>query len=223
MQEILNDAARWDAGCGNDKVRNEFVIPHVSQLLNAMKPKTILDVGSGTGFTARHIDQKLNYRPDWVLLDSNSERLALAAEKRPSNMKSEFICGNFLSAKAVDRKFDALFFGFTLLELGAGDEILSRIDSLCAQGGAVIVAQPDVMQDVLASGDSDADLLKRFTAGPVDLRKVDKFTQAEYPFHAERFESVTYKVMQLGFTLKTFGKEIFDESAVFLLAFVRRD
>ncbi len=138
-------------------------------------------------------------------------------------MTKKLICGNFLSADVIDQKFDALFFGFTLLELGTGDDVLARIEQLCAQDGTIIIAQPDVMQDVLASNGGDGDLLKRFAVGPVDISKTDKFTQAVYPFHAERFESVAYKIMQLGFALEKFDKEVFDDSAVFLLAFTRRN
>lgn len=220
---MLNDAVLWDTGCKTDKVRNDFVIPIGIDLFNKRQPKSILDVGAGTGFTARHIDEKLNFRPNWCLLDSDAERLAFAASKFSVNMKSEIKCDNFLSADFADRKFDALFFGFTLLELGTCEKVLSQIDRLSAKRGVVVIAQPDVMQDVLASGHGDANLLEKFAAGPVSLRKVDKFTGAEYPFQAERFESVTHKVMQLGFSLERFEKEVFDGRAVFLLAFTRQD
>jgi ubiquinone/menaquinone biosynthesis C-methylase UbiE len=223
LGELLNDADRWEVGCKNDKVRNEFVIPETARLFHTLRPRSILDIGDATGFTARHIDEKLNYRPSWTLLDSDSERLALASVKCPVNMNFEIRRDNFLSIKPVERKFDALFFGFTLLEIGTGQDVLSQIDSLCAKKGVVVVAQPDVMQDVLASSESDSSLLGRFAAGSVSLRKTDKFTKVEYPFHADRFESVTYKVMQLGFSLERFAKESFDGRAVFLLAFVRQN
>lgn len=223
MLEILNEAARWEKGCETDRVRNEFVVPIAIQLFNVLQPKSILDVGAGTGFTARHIDQKLNYRPNWSLLDSDSERLALASRKCPQGMVVKTICDNFLSAASIVEKFDALFFGFTLLELGTNEQVLSQIDRLCAKRGAIVIAQPDVMQDVLAIASNDTNILNAFAAGPVSLRKIDKFTEAEYPFHAERFESVTYKLMRLGFSLERFEKEVFDGRVVFLLAFVRRD
>jgi ubiquinone/menaquinone biosynthesis C-methylase UbiE len=221
LEEVLTDAERWEAGCDRDDVRNKFVIPVVGQMFNVLRPNSVLDVGAATGFTARHIDSQLNYRPNWCLLDSSSERLTLASDKCPSTMNAEVVCDDFLNSKAIERKFDALFFGFTLLELGTGDEVLSRIDSLCAKRGVVVIAQPDVMQDVLANDGSNSNLVQKFVAGPVNLRKTDKFTHTEYPFHAERFESVTYKVMRLGFSLERFEKEVFDGRAVFLLAFTR--
>jgi ubiquinone/menaquinone biosynthesis C-methylase UbiE len=220
---MSNNAACWDNGCQTDKVRNEFIIPVVIDLFNAIRPQSILDVGAGTGFTARQIDRKLDYRPNWCLLDRDPERLDFATGKCPPRMNLETRCENFLSAKLACLSFDALFFGFTLLELGTGEDVLSSIDRLCGAKGTVIIAQPDVMLDVLAKGEHDPSLLKKFATEPVSLHKTDKFTLAEYPFHAERFESITYKVMRLGFSLERFEREVFDGGAVFLLAFVRRD
>ena len=223
MQKFSDGAIQWDVGCENDCVRKNFIIPAATRLFSELKPESILDVGAGTGFTARHIDDKLNYCPSWTLLDSNPDRLALATSKCPSSMKFEIKCENFLIMESTKRKFDALFFGFTLLELGTGDEVLSRIDNLCSKQGTIVIAQPDVMQDVLASCSSDTSMLENFISGPVSLRKTDKFTKTEYPFHAERFESVAYKVMQLGFSLVRFEKEVFDGRAVFMLVFRRQN
>jgi hypothetical protein len=115
----------------------------------------------------------------------------------------------------------ALFFGFTILEIGIAEGTLKRIDELCADDGMVILVQPDVIQDVLASTSNSSDLLERLLTGPIDIQKVDRFTNEPYLFRAERFEAVVHKIMQLGFTLQRFEKEIFDGKAVFLLAFNR--
>jgi hypothetical protein len=77
------------------------------------------------------------------------------------------------------------------------------------------------MQDVIAKNADMSQIVADFIKGPVGLDKVDKFTGNNYPFQAERFESVAYKIMKLGFVMQSFEKETFDGRAVFLLAFSR--
>lgn len=219
---MATDAENWDTGSQNDHVRNDFIIPNLAAILNQYKPQSILDVGAATGYVARKVDGKLNYRPKWTLLEQNSERLKFAFEKKPTAMIADPVESSFLETAKPIIKYEALVISFTLLELGMSDDVFRRIRESCSTSGIVVIALPDVWGDVLVASQSDTLIAERFLTKSVTIQKIDKFTSTEYPFIAQRLELLIYSILELGFILELFKKNDFDTGTVYLLAFKSR-
>jgi ubiquinone/menaquinone biosynthesis C-methylase UbiE len=82
-------AERWEIGCRNDPVRNDFLIPNLIRVIDALKPDRILDIGAGTGYIPRLVDDGLSYRAVWTLIDINSSRLEVSRKLQSDRMFSK--------------------------------------------------------------------------------------------------------------------------------------
>jgi SAM-dependent methyltransferase len=109
-ETMTDNADRWEHGCQRDDVRNRFVIPRAAEIFNQFRPHSILDVGSGTGYTARLIDNILKYRPTWSLIDCDADRSRIAAANKPEAMDAGFICSDFIGTDFGNQKFDCPVF-----------------------------------------------------------------------------------------------------------------
>jgi SAM-dependent methyltransferase len=220
MLEAAAEATRWEHGCQLDDVRNHFIAPHVTRLIEQYRPASILDVGTGTAYLPRVIDQSLSYRPHWTLIDLNSSRLALAEQLVGPAMQAVTVVADILSYQCAAR-FDAVLTTFTMLEIADADRFVQALPALLNEDGLFIVSLPDAWPDVLAHGASDANVVQAFLSGSVALPKVDKFTGDSYPFQATRTETLISRVLAEGFSLFELIESQRDRGT-YLLAFHRR-
>lgn len=190
--------------------------------MGAYRPGTILDVGAGTGYIARAIHERLTYKPNWILLDLNKERLSLASEHSPSDMAIELIHGDVFSAPLGARAFDAVLITFTLLEIDDIDRLCKLLATHMSPGAVLALAVPDAWVDVLEYANIDPCIIERYTAGPITIPKRDKFTGEEYPFRAVRIEDLLGRVLKAGFDLFDLSHGRAGTASAFVLAFRRR-
>lgn len=217
-----SDAENWDTGSQNDIVRNDFVIPRVADFLNTYQPATILDVGAATGYIARKVDGRLNYKPNWVLFDHCAPYLKFALEHLPKGMLAKAIQGDFLDLPVSFGQYEALLLSFTLLEVSDIDRAVNAISANCKNDGVVIIVLPDAWNDVLAASHDDPDIAKLFLANTVEIQKIDKFTGTKYPFNARRLELWVHKIMLSGFTLDRFEIGNFDNGNTYIMVFQKQ-
>jgi SAM-dependent methyltransferase len=212
----------WERGCAADSVRNEFVVPQIVEFFSRTRPDTILDVGSLTGYMAREINTALSYAPAWTLLDCDAGAVAFARASIPAGMSARLI-NQRLQDFASGEKFAAALLTFTLLELGDRTGIFEAIGSQLREGGHLVIALPDCLQDVIAEVRSGAqlDLLDEFVRADVQIPKIDKFTAEPYPFFAVRLTRVIAEVIEANFTLIELMRHDFEEGGVFLMYFQR--
>ena len=217
MDEVLD----WEDGSRTDPIRNEFVIPFVSEYLNKERIPSIIDIGAATGYLSREINQRLSYDASWTLVDSDRRRLDYAETNRPQNMKQQIICGDALDSIFNDVRYEAVLVSFSLLELGTSQTVMQKLNSLCATDGSLIFIVPDVWQDILAESmkSGSHDIVSKFLEKPVNLTKVDRFTGVEYPFIADRLERIIDCVMQMEFSLKVFTEHSIGSKRVYGLIF----
>jgi ubiquinone/menaquinone biosynthesis C-methylase UbiE len=195
------EAANWERGCRRDRMRNDFLIPSVARVVEAVKPASILDVGCGTGYVARAVDKLLVHRPSWTLLDQNQARLNVAMAEKQTSMAAEIICVDVDSFQPA-KPYGAVFLTFTLLEFDHHAGVLAHLAALTGDEGIFVIALPDVWRDVLEFDKQDPKTAAKFLQGSVTLSKVDKFTGLAYPFHAHRIEQVIARILRLGFALE---------------------
>lgn len=194
-------AQLWDEGCRRDKTRNIFIIPQIVRILAAEMPGSVLDIGSGTGHIAREVNRLLVVKPEWTLLDINRERLRLADQLKPAEMRQETLFANICGPLLKKSKFDAALAIFTLLEMHALDAFAKSTWSLLNDRAILLVAMPDAWTDVLAEAKSNPAVLSEFMDGRASICKIDKFTQSVYPFHAVRIENLLQIFLSRGFHL----------------------
>jgi len=206
---------KWDDGCKDDHVRNVFIIPKLINLFSEIKVDRVLDVGAGTGYIARTIDARLSCETSWTLLDRDQNRIDFAETLIPSDMQAETYVGEFLLDDGYGQSYDLVLILFTLLEMELKLELFSKVNSVLIEGGHVVIAMPDSLEDVHKAALEDPSLLNDFLDGKCVVEKTDKFTDESYPFKAHRFEYIVQLMLYSEFSLekmysyKNSGKETF--------------
>lgn len=218
MGDSIIAARRWEKGCQDDAIRNEFVIPQMARMLNARRPARILDLGAGTGYIARRINDRLDLPAEWVLLDPDAGRMHVAAELKPDLMHQELVQGE-LASLVGPAGFDAIIVSFTLLEIEDIEGCARDIRSKMAEAGILIVAGPDAWEDVVSASESGFDIARTFLRDKVSLSKSDKFTGQPYPFQAIRHEALITIVLRAGFSLEELVRSD-SERGAYLLNFL---
>ena len=216
MQRTTN-AERWDAGCETDEVRNDFIIPQLVRLFDEERPKTILDVGSATGYVSRKVDERLSYSPEWTILDADADRIALAEKRKPSSMNQESLVCDVMTLPPTKGPYDAALVAFTLLEVTDIECCVRRVRQAMNEHATLVVVLPDAWGDVLRH---TTEVVSNFVVGPVNIPKVDKFTGQSYPFRAVRIEETIGAILRCGFQLFELTRSAIG-GGTFLLAFRR--
>lgn len=199
MTEFDDDFIKWENGSSNDPVRNEFIIPKLIEIIRKEKPNNILDLGCATGYIARKVNSKLDYSPEWLLVDSKSEHLVYAKSKNVS--KFNYLCSDIFNLK-ID-PFKMVVLSFTLLEFVLNKNRAQSLANKCSNNGLMIIFLPDTQQDILREVESHGKLktLSEFTETHVNISKIDKFTDTKYPFIAQRMCFIIKALVQCGFHL----------------------
>lgn len=220
MGDSRDRADKWERGCRADPIRNELVIPTLIQMLAETQPRSILDVGCGTGYIAREVDRGLDFAPRWTLLDLDQARLSLAADNAPFGMNYELAQQNLFSLNADELSFDLVLAAFTLLEIPSPLHAVGHLSGLVRPGGQLIVVMPDCLNDVWASPISPQ-AKAEFVSGSAQVEKIDKFTGTPYPFNAVRTEFVIDAALRSGLRLAGLTISGSTEARVFFLRFER--
>jgi ubiquinone/menaquinone biosynthesis C-methylase UbiE len=215
------EAERWEAGCKADQLRNAFIVPQIVTRLQAAQPLRIIDVGCGTGYVARAVDDQLVYCPEWTLLDINSARLQLCDEIRPHKMRHQTVCSDILKFEP-ESLFDAALLTFTMIEIADAEGTLAAVSRVLRMGGALLIALPDSWEDAIQLLPNDI-AVKKLLDGRVEIPKTDKFTGAVYPFYALRIERAIQICLAAGFVLSDLIRSVGYSPTAYLLQFVRSD
>jgi len=215
----MSTADKWDDGCKEDEVRNEFVIPKLVQLINEMRPSQVLDIGTGTGYIVRSVDACVRQKPEWTLIDMDEERIAFAVKEMSQSVNFKVYTKNFMEDEIQGGPFDFVLLLFTLLELDLKMELFSKVKQLTSENGYVVITMPDSLEDVLKSAVKTPSLLSDFVKGRCVLGKVDKFTEEEYPFKAHRFEYIVQLMLQSSFSLIKMFSHMNGDNETFMLVF----
>jgi SAM-dependent methyltransferase len=218
---VISEAERWERGSNDDPLRNKFVIPILAEVVRQNRPRTILDVGAGTGYVARKIDALLDFSPSWTLIDLSEDRLQLARTLCSQDSKLECLRGNVFDWPWEVGRFDAVLITFTLLEIQDVDKLCGLISHHTTNGSLLAVTMPDAWIDVLEHAGADPEIVRKYVEGPVEIPKLDKFTGQRYPFRATRIEDLLSRILKAGFTLKRLEHGRVGNQSAFVLAFYR--
>jgi SAM-dependent methyltransferase len=214
-------AERWEIGCRNDPVRNDFLIPNLIRVIDALKPDRILDIGAGTGYIPRLVDNGLSYRAVWTLIDINSSRLEVSRKLQSDRMFSKNVVAD-IAKHNFDEQFDCALVTFTMLEIFDVHILINRFPSIVRNEGTLLISLPDTWRDVLEHGCHQPEAIKEYLIGSTSLPKIDKFTNDLYPFKAVRIEHLISRVLASGFELTELTESEGDHAGIYLLSFRRR-
>ena len=216
------DAADWEDGCANDEIRNRFIVPQLSRLIDRRRPSRILDLGAATGYIARSVDRNLTYRPHWIIVDCDNGRLALAHELCREGIVCTIIASDLkkLDAEKVLAPVDLIVLSFTLLEFEDKESVISLLPSLTVVGGFVFIVMPDPWEEVLQAHEPSLEYARALISGSLSLAKTDRFTGSVYPFYVARLETLISLMIVQGFALVDLDRGG-DRGQVFALTFQR--
>lgn len=212
------EAQAWEKGCANDTIRNDFIIPHLAELVESERPSRILDLGTGTAYILRKVDEKLSYRPEWFALDHSDERLKLAQALKRPDMNLRLILSSIDTDMCKFAPIDLVSIIFTLLELPDPFFVISSISVMLRPGSILVIVVPDVWRDAFQMNGQTSGSANALLEGGIDLAKIDKFTGQPYPFHARRIEHLIASVLDRSFALEAL-KQGGKSGEVFLMVF----
>jgi SAM-dependent methyltransferase len=192
----------WEAGCLGDPIRNEFVIPALEEEILQFKPKTIIDIGCGTGFISRMLAKRLSQFPiQWHLLDNEPSMLRFAQEKSKT-ARTIFhhldLCDHLPNGAP---ECDLGFIAYTFLDVVVTETVVRNISALIKSTKHLLIFMPDVLEDVIHAAQECPALLQEYRMGHCSLEKLDKFTRAKVFFEANRVEHVIGAFVNKGFKL----------------------
>jgi len=202
VEKMKSSAEKWDDGCKTNDVRNVFVIPKMIQLINELKPSRVLDIGTGTGYMAKCIDEKIEVDVEWTLIDQDADRIDFVNKNLPASVNFQALTTNFITDDVTRHRFDLVLLLFTLLELNLEVGLFSKIQRQTSDNGVVVITMPNILEDVLKAAVEEPSLLTDFAEGRCVLGKIDKFTGEAYPFKAHRFEDIVQLMLHSGFSLE---------------------
>jgi len=185
------DPEAWDIGCARDMVRNELVIPHLRELLRRSGARSVIDIGCGSGYIAREVARGLEQSVAWRLIDVDQDTLAYAVRSMSDEHDVQELLID-LTCPAVEGAMQApfAFAAFTLLEFPMTQTVATNLAAFVDPGGILALYMPDVLADVERAELTTPGLLRRYQRGHCELPKLDKFTQRDYAFHANRLEFI---------------------------------
>lgn len=220
MNRDTDEYDRWENGCVNDPVRNDFLIPALVEEVELNKPKRILDVGTANGYLPRRIQLALSYSPEWTLLDKNRAAISHLKERVPAGMQAELVVDDVLAAEYL-ADYDAVFLTFTLLEERDRRQLFRRLADLMRSDGLLYVAVPDSLHDLLSEyrKRGDFSMLQSYLTELIALEKTDKFTGGQYPFLVERVASIIGHALAANLVLVGMTRKEVCERPVYLLVF----
>lgn len=216
-REELAAAASWEQGCHDDPVRNEVVVPELVELIERLRPRTIVDLGAGTGYVARKVDAVLGYKPDWTLVDSDQGRLSISQTRATADMRVAYVEDDITlvaAGKLAGVKFDLVLLCFTMLEFTSTRAAFKSAYPLVEDSGLVVLVLPDPVQELV----EDFSTFEGVLSGRVTASKIDKFTGLEYPFYVSRNEDIISDAIYCGFEL-SFIKRLGSEKAFYVMGF----
>lgn len=129
-----------------------MVVDNMVETLEVIRvePKTILDVGAGTGYCARSLE-KLYPRAQVVLLDLSPSMLAYASSKNTRwRSHKSYLCGDAESLPIADRSVDFLFSSLTFQWCTDLDGVFSECRRVLKPEGLLIFSSlgPDTLHEL---------------------------------------------------------------------------
>lgn len=184
---IAVNPEKWDRGCATDQVRNGFVVPYLSRLIEAVGAESVADVGCGSGYITRQLGAMANHAGrEWLLIDRDQDAIEYA-RARSLNGRARFVAQDLVQyADATHAaQVDLAFCAYTLLEIADLQDFASALKRLVPRG-TISVFVPDVFDDIVES-------TKRTGSGPLRgkfgghlLQKRDSFTNEVQTFIARQ-------------------------------------
>jgi methylase of polypeptide subunit release factors len=109
------------------------VVPHLADLIERARPRTICDVGCGTGYIARRLAQRATHIANsWLLVDIDPEALQFAAKStlRSGKFRTRQVDLTAERAFTCADRVDFALVVFTLLEFEFAMTVAHNLGSL---------------------------------------------------------------------------------------------
>ena len=200
--DINVEALRWEEGCRKDVVRNQFIIPEMAALISSLRPKSVLDVGSGTAYVPRQIHTATRPQVRWSLVDLSDSRMNLARNLVEPDQHVEFIAKDIFTVPTSELKSDVVLLCNSIMEMPLDSSQTAHLASIPNESGHIIIFMPDPLSDILSYEKvKTLGMLEAYISADLKLDKVDKFTGKPYPFIAHRPATIIMKIMAEGYNL----------------------
>ncbi len=141
-QNDWDDIAKDYDSISNISKAHKEKIGYVSELATKNSPKTILDLGCGSGVIEKKLDE-MGYRGEVTSLDSSEEMLKIAKKHSYKNFKPNFIYQD-LNAQLPFReeKFDSIIMVNVLFCLRDQKSFLESVNKLLTTDGSFVLVNP---------------------------------------------------------------------------------
>ena len=195
---------RWDAGCEGDSIRNDFVVPFLAKVIRNAQADVVGDIGCGTGYITREVARHLHpSRVDWHLLDHDDGMLTYArshcADLEGAHFHRFDLCVENRATQLPD--FALGFVAYAFLDIEVNKQVASNTAKLIRPEGLLLLFTPDVLEDVIQMSGQRPELLDEYRRGVCSFKKLDKFTQTDVTFRANRMEALLEFFVSAGFQL----------------------
>ncbi len=115
-----------------------------------IKPASILDMGSGTGYGSRKLKQRFK-KAQFYQSDISGEMLKVARKKSPKYFsKNHFLCADAAQMPIEDNQFDLVFSSLMLQWCNDLDLVFAEVKRMLKPGGVFLFASfgPDTLKEL---------------------------------------------------------------------------
>lgn len=193
----------WDNYVQNDPIRNNLVIPDLTESIEFLKAKSILDLGSGSGYISKEIFNKLKGKIDLHLLDVDIKFIQYSKVKYFQNVDEINFIVSDIKEYEESKKFDVIFCSFSNLEFLFDHFLVIKLKKMLNKNGRFILYMPDCLEDILQNSNSGNNF-KEYINGSTTFSNKEITKKMGRPYLTNRIEFLLEMFTENGFVLEIF-------------------
>jgi len=205
----MNEVEKWDKYTRNDIMRNQIVIPYLIKKFESNKRwKSIIDLGSGSGYVTDKIFRSVLTKRNLILLDINSKfhDYAKKAYFGSSLHNITFLTNDYFNFDININPVDCIYSVFSTLEFEVNKQFASISSAYLKVKGSIILIVADSYFDIL-SYDHERNKADDFIKyGKVELTKKEISSKLNRPYIATRITKIIELMLFEDFSLITFDQ-----------------
>ncbi len=193
---------KWHSYVKKDLIRNQFVIPYIVEIVNKFEIKSVIDIGSGSGYVAAEVSRLLDKNISILCIDKSGRNINFSKTIYKNINGLSFEKGSFEDIIIKDT-FDLSLLVFTLVDFKINNSFIEKIALHTTSNGYSLIVIPDFLSDILEMNSLNL-LVSYLNNSSVELGNKEICHKFSIPFVANKTEKIVEFMYSNNFTLVDF-------------------